>query len=62
MPGLVLVLTVLASGGSSSLRLQENGYEGLLIALDEDMPQENCNALVTGLTVGGDLENGSAEE
>lgn len=33
------------------LELVDNGYEGLLVAISDDVPQEHCNHIIHGLKV-----------
>lgn len=35
-----------------NLRLVDNGYEGLIISINEQVPEEYCNQVVAGIKVG----------
>ena len=48
----VLVLTLMIPATlSQELKLQDNGYEGLMVSISEDIPQEQCKRIVNGLKV-----------
>lgn len=55
--GLATVLTCLVMAGSSSgsiderLRLVDNGYEGLVVTISDQISQDHCNHFIHGLQV-----------
>lgn len=55
--GLATVLTCLLMAGSSSgsidenLRLVDNGYEGLVVTISDQISQDHCNHVIHGLQV-----------
>ena len=49
--GLVLQFVALVTAVPLDLKLSENGYEGLVVSVSEDIPQEQCRRIVTGLKV-----------
>ncbi|MPC21736.1 hypothetical protein E2C01_014731 [Portunus trituberculatus] len=48
---LVVVVSVVCVWGtlSGDLRLVNNGYEGLLVTITDEVPQQHCNHVVQGL-------------
>lgn len=54
---LLLVGTVLLGlftpsyGYPEELKLVDNGYEGLVVAISDSVPQEHCNHVIHGLKV-----------
>lgn len=49
--GLFLLVAMIADVSSQQLKLVDNGYEGLVVAITEDIPQEQCKRVVHGLKV-----------
>jgi len=47
---LALVVSVV-SAVPQELKLVDNGYEGLVIAISEDIPQDKCRKVINGLKV-----------
>ncbi|CAL4105808.1 unnamed protein product, partial [Meganyctiphanes norvegica] len=48
---ILLLVTTLVSGHRDSLHLMDNGYEGLTVAISDDLRQEDCNPIVHGLQI-----------
>lgn len=48
--GLLLVLGVVV-GGCAGVVLVDNGYEGVVVALEETLPPTVCQDVITGLEV-----------
>ena len=50
---LVMTVSLVSVGGtlSGDLRLVNNGYEGLVVTITDDVPQQHCNHVVEGLKV-----------
>lgn len=48
---LAICLVASAKGLQSDLRLVDNGYEGLVVSITDQIPQEHCNHIIHGLKV-----------
>ena len=48
---LCLVLIVPVSSVGNELKLVDNGYEGLVVSISDDIPQEQCKRIMHGLKV-----------
>ena len=54
---LICLLVVVTSRGAliehhGDLRLIDNGYEGLVISISDQIPEDHCNQVVAGIKVG----------
>lgn len=48
---LAICLVASAKGLQSDLRLVDNGYEGLIVSITDQIPQEHCIHIIHGLKV-----------
>ena len=47
----VICVSCLNVASAETLKLVDNGYEGLTVSVSEDVPQEQCKRVVHGLKV-----------
>lgn len=49
--GLWIIIGLLSIARTSPISLQNGGYEGIVVAISEDLPNENCRILLDNLEV-----------
>lgn len=47
----VVACVVAVAGGYEGLRLVNGGYEGLVVAITDHVPQQHCNQVILGIKV-----------